>query len=489
MEFSKDELNSALKNVLKDCFGHSEFRGVQRSVIECILSRKSLLVVMPTGTGKSLCYQMPTEFVSGLVVVISPLIALMKDQVDAAQKKGLDCCFINSSLDMKERESRYRKLKEGRYKLIYVTPERFRKEEFLEALSAREISILAVDEAHCISMWGHDFRPDYSRLGEIRKLLKNPPTMALTATATGQVQGDILKQLEFDEGEVQVFVSGFERPNLSFEVSSVCGWDEKIRCLIGLRHMYSGPAIVYFSLISSLEKVSHELSRLGVDHFIYHGQQPEAQRKKSQERFFRSDQALMLATPAFGLGVDKPDVRLVVHGEIPSSVEAYYQEAGRAGRDGDPSHCHLLYDGDDIAIQMAFIKWASPEPGFIYSLYRLLQNQPDKVAAGGLDYLREQMNFYNRGDFRVETAMNLLERWDCIRKVEEKPLRYETLCDPPEDLLSEELHKNKMDIQNRKLLEMVEYTRLETCRQKYIYEYFGQKGTNCGICDNCKRAE
>lgn len=474
-----------LTQVLKNQFGHDEFRGMQRSIIESALGGKSSLVVMPTGMGKSLCYQLPSQCIEGLVLVISPLIALMKDQVDAAQKKGLDTCFINSSLDTKGRESRYQKLKEGTYDLIYVTPERFRKEKFLEALSKRKVSLLAIDEAHCISMWGHDFRPDYSRMAEIRAVVGSPPTMALTATATQQVQEDILKQLGLAKDSVKIFVDGFERPNLVLRLSEVYGWEEKVRHLVGLRYLHQGAAIVYFSLVSTLQQVSHELQRLSIDHLIYHGQQSDFERKRSQEEFLESDKTWILATPAFGLGVDKPNIRLVIHAEIPGSMEAYYQEIGRSGRDGKTAHCHLLYDGDNISTQMDFIKWSNPDPGFICGVYNLLKRWPDKVAAEGLNYLRGQMNFYNRRDFRVETSLNLLERWDCIKKI--GSFRYEIQVEPPREFLSEDGHRDKMQTQHQKLLKMVEYTRLDSCRKNYIYKYFGQREIeDCGLCDICQ---
>jgi len=238
--------DDAIYRVLREKFGISSFRGAQLKVIQRVLEAKNSLVVMPTGYGKSLCYQLPSFLLNNLVLVISPLIALMKDQVDAARKTGLNCCFINSSISKNERHHRYKKLHNKAYNLIYVTPERFRKDDFCTSLMANEIALLAVDEAHCISQWGHDFRPDYDRLGEIRKRLKDPPTIALTATATPEVQADILQQLNLQDDTTKVFLDGFERPNLDIQVAEVVGDDDKIRCISGLRHQYPGTTIIYF---------------------------------------------------------------------------------------------------------------------------------------------------------------------------------------------------------------------------------------------------
>lgn len=327
---------------LHQYFGFTAFRGSQASIIDRVRGGDHALVIMPTGAGKSLCYQIPALLPCDdelsdrprITLVLSPLIALMKDQVDALRARGIEATFINSSLSRDERQKRYAEVAEGRYRLLYVTPERFRKSEFLEVIARRHVRLLAVDEAHCISEWGHDFRPDYSRLIEIRELLGQPTTIALTATATPDVQADIVRQLGLEPEQIELFHEGIERPNLRLGVQEVWGDDEKLEQIVAMRERYAastGSGIVYFTLIRTLERFSELLRQRRVSHVCYHGDLERNDRRRIQNEFMQGECPLVLATPAFGMGIDKEDIRFVLHAEIPGSMEAWYQEIGRAG--------------------------------------------------------------------------------------------------------------------------------------------------------------
>jgi ATP-dependent DNA helicase RecQ len=471
--------------ILTENFPYKHFRGEQENILKRVMARQDTLALMPTGMGKSLCFQFPAKVQKDLVLVISPLIALMEDQVQKAQKLGISATYLSSTVSRADRESRQERLASGDYQLFYVTPERFRKEEFLSAVKTRQIFCLAIDEAHCISQWGHDFRPDYSRLGEIRKLLGKPPILALTATATPAVQKDILKNLNMEENGEIIF-GGLERPNLELNVHDVYGIDEKIRAIIGLRHQALGAGIIYCSLIQTLKKISGDLRRLGVEHLVYHGDLPPPDRKRNLRSFTSQENPLMVATPAFGLGIDKENVRLLIHAEIPGSIEAYYQEVGRAGRDGKPSQCHLLYDQEDVSIQMEFLKWSHPEPEFIAQVYKLIDKNRGPLDQDRFDYLREQMSFKNRRDFRVESAVNILERWGCLASAE-TPFPFVTVQEPTKEMFETENSPYLLKNQNQKLYDMVRYaTSQEECRLLQVYEYFGYEGgQKCGHCDIC----
>lgn len=466
-------------------FGFNAFRGLQEIVVRRVLAGGHALVILPTGGGKSLCYQLPALLLrerSGyarppLSVVVSPLIALMQDQVDALRARGIDAAFINSSLSRDERQQRYADVANGRFVLLYVTPERFRKPEFVEVIACRDVPLLAVDEAHCISEWGHDFRPDYSRLTEIRMRLGQPTTIALTATATPDVQADIVRQLGLTPEDMPLFQEGIERPNLALGVHEVWGDDEKLERVLAIRDRHratNGSGIVYFTLIGTLERFSEWLRQRQVPHVCYHGDLERSERRRIQNEFMQGRCPLVLATPAFGMGIDKEDIRFVVHAEIPGSIEAWWQEIGRAGRDGRPSDCVLLYDEADLTTQMEFIDWSNPDADFYHRLFDVLMHDLERVNAFGLDWLRERLHTRQQQDRRLETALRMLERYDVIAgEWDDQSLQLEVRSALPAELLDRDHLAAKRRRDHEKLLALVRLIRHEGDRMDVLREYFG----------------
>ncbi|MDQ6913618.1 MAG: DNA helicase RecQ, partial [Verrucomicrobiota bacterium] len=341
-----------LETSLKKYFGYSDFRPLQKEIVRDALAGRDVFALMPTGGGKSLCFQLPALLRDGMTIVVSPLIALMKDQVDALRTSGIAATYLNSTLDATEARSRLRGLHQNQFKLLYVAPERLMLDSFLERALNWKIAQIAIDEAHCISEWGHDFRPEYRELKKLRTNFPDVPVMALTATATERVREDILKQLKLREP--QCYVASFDRPNLSYRVAAKSSVYDQLRDFVQSRPNECG--IVYCASRKTADTLARKLSEEGISAKPYHAGLESGERTKHQEMFLRDDVRVVTATIAFGMGINKPNVRYVVHYDLPKNIESYYQETGRAGRDGLPSECVLLFSAADVVKQTRFIE-------------------------------------------------------------------------------------------------------------------------------------
>ncbi len=340
-----------LLQTLHTTFGYPEFRPLQREIIETSLAGRDVFALLPTGGGKSLCFQVPALHRLGLTIVVSPLIALMKDQVDQLQEAGVAATYLNSSLTGPEARSRLAGLHRGEWRLLYVSPERLMLDNWKENLKAWNVAAIAIDEAHCVSEWGHDFRPEYRQISKLRDLLPNVPVMALTATATERVRADIIRHLKLRDPAV--FVASFNRPNLTYKVLAKEKPTEQIIAWVKKREDESG--IVYCASRAATERVAEALAGKGYSARAYHAGLDAEERSRNQELFLRDEVRIMCATIAFGMGINKPNVRWVIHYDLPKNVEGYYQETGRAGRDGLPGDCLLLFSAGDAAKQRHFI--------------------------------------------------------------------------------------------------------------------------------------
>lgn len=373
----------AAREALRTHFGYGDFRPGQAQAVESVLEGRDTLVILPTGGGKSICYQVPALLLDGLTVVVSPLISLMKDQVDALAARGLPATFINSTLTPAEISNRLAMAQRGDIKLLYVAPERFDFGGAGDRIARMGVALLAIDEAHCISEWGHDFRPSYLRIAQVRERLGNPRVVALTATATPQVRQDIARQLRLDNPNT--VITGFDRKNLHYHVVSTRTDDDKDTALVKAVRDSEGMVVVYASTRRAVERVASVLSRSRIKAVAYHAGLDDRHRHEVQDAFMREEARVIVATNAFGMGIDKPNVRLVVHHAMPGTLEAYYQEAGRAGRDGLPSDCILLHSFPDRFTHEFFIRGAYPERVTVEKVYSALTREGG--SSGRLDDL------------------------------------------------------------------------------------------------------
>jgi ATP-dependent DNA helicase RecQ len=480
-------------------FGHSTLRPGQADVIADIFAGTPVIAVMPTGAGKSLCYQLPAIVLGergGVTLVVSPLIALMKDQVEALRARGIPAVALTSAAAADEQREILDGIRAGLYTLVYVAPERFRSPRFVDALraTAARLALVAIDEAHCISEWGHDFRPDYRRLGEVIAQLAPPRLAAFTATATPEVRKDIALQLGIDDARLHV--RGFDRPNIYYTVQKAGGPTDKAKQLVDLVRMReAGVALVYAATRKNAEAYSTALRQAGMRSRVYHAGLEDEVRVKAQDVFMSGQLDVIVATNAFGMGVDKSDIRLVVHADIPRSPEAYYQEAGRGGRDGKPTRCVLLFNHGDIRLQEFLIDASFPSAELLRGLWKLLADQPalGALARGSADELEARLRPHLPGSpsgATVSSAIRLLERHGLLGRDDTRiaAARPAPGLYPPLDVQS---LTRRAESERAKLRTMIDYAYHPRCRRQFMLEYFGDvdwkdRERRCGACDNCE---
>lgn len=473
-----------MRRTLRDTFGLDKLRRGQAEVMRSVLEGHNTLAIMPTGAGKSLCYQLPSLHLPGTTVVVSPLISLMKDQVDKLRETGLEAAQLNSALTTQEHDENLEQIKTEKNDFIFVTPERFTTQEFLAELRKATINFVVIDEAHCISEWGHDFRPAYLSLGAAVKTLASPPVLALTATATAEVTADIEKQL--DLGKLRVIKTGIYRPNIYFEVKRVTNEREKHEELIRLLNEHEGVGIIYAATVKTVEALTEWLKSFEFKIEKYHGRMKASDRKSNQDAFMNGELKAIVATNAFGMGIDKPDIRFVVHYQMPGSLEAYYQEAGRAGRDAQAAICSLFYQLDDRRTQQFFLGGKHPKFDDILAVYQALETLNAVETPVSLATVQGQANTV--ADTKVRVVLSLLKEMKVVREL--RGLQFRLLVTDVKEYELEVLSRmseEKADKDKEKLERMMQYGQSATCRWRLLHDYFGEEmeDERCGNCDNC----
>lgn len=463
-------------------FGIEELRPGQKEIIETVMKGGNALGVMPTGAGKSLCYQLPALFLPKATVVVTPLLSLMHDQTHKLEEAGVGATHLDSTLTSREEKQAVKAVKNGHNALVYVTPERLENPEYLEVLKKGGVSLLVVDEAHCVSQWGHDFRPAYLSIRKAIEAFGHPPVLALTATATPEVEKDILEQLNIKN--VKVCHTGVDRSNLTFEVYRTVNAEVKFQRLTTIIHDNPGTGIIYVSTVRLANELHAQLLKVGIIAGKYHGKMRMSERESVQEDFMANRYRVIVATKAFGLGIDKPDVRFVIHYTFPDSVESYYQEAGRAGRDGKKALAALLYRLEDKRVHSFFLGGKYPNRSDASQLYSTLI----KVTEVGTKstHLEEVITTSGIIKRKVQVLVAYLEKEKIISS--RKGIVLKKVFTEGSDLEKFLNHyEERLGHDRTRIEEMMKYGQTTDCRATFFRDYFGEKhGTTCRKCDNCR---